>query len=130
VVALGLLSLAVVPVLAAAFAVFAVIGWGNGLVIVHERLLMQRTVADALMGRAYAAADTLGSWAFAAAFLGAGAIVSLIGTRELFALAGVGGIAVWAAAIVGLRGEWREEDAAEAVPPVPAERPAVSRPTP
>jgi MFS family permease len=131
--ALGLLSLAVVPALAVAFAAFAVVGWGNGLVIVHERLLMQRTVPDALMARAYAAADTLGSWAFAAAFLGAGTIVSLVGTRELFVVAGLGGIAVWAAASVGLRGVWHDESQPPRGEPAAAlasERPAVSRPMP
>jgi MFS family permease len=131
--ALGLLSLAVVPVLAAAFPAFAVIGWGNGLVIVHERLLMQRTVPDRLMARAYAAADTLGSWALAAAFLGAGTIVSLVGTRELFVIAGVGGLVVWITASAGLRGAWVDEPEppeGESAASLAAERPAVSRPMP
>ena len=128
--ALGLLALAVVPSLAVAFPVFAVIGWGNGLVIVHERLLMQRIVPDALMARAYAAADTVGSWAFAAAFLGAGVIVSLVGTRELFVVAGVGGLVVWLAAGAALRGVWRDELGGWMAESEPPEATAVSRQMP
>jgi hypothetical protein len=35
--------------------------------------------------------------------------VSLVGTRELFVVAGLGGLAVWIAASAGLRGEWVDE---------------------
>jgi len=99
-------------------------------VLVHERLLMQRTVPDALMARAYAAADTVGSWAFAAAFLGAGAIVSLVGTRELFAVAGAGGIVVWLVASAALRGVWRDELGGWVAESEPREAAAVSRQMP
>ena len=122
---IGLLSLAVVPSMGVAFAAFVVVGYGNGLALVHERLLIQASVPDALMGRVFAAADTLGSWAFAAAFLSAGTLVSLAGTRELFAIAGAGGLAVWLAAALALRGTWAagEPDARDPAPRGP-EHPA------
>jgi MFS family permease len=123
----GLLSLAVVPGLGLAFASFVVVGYGNGLALVHERLLIQASVPDALMGRAFAAADTLGSWAFAVAFLSAGALVSLVGTRELFVIAGAGGLLVWMAAAIALRGTWA---GGEVPGRVPAAKAAIPRHAP
>jgi MFS family permease len=113
----GLLSLSVVPGLGLAFLSFVVVGYGNGLALVHERLLIQASVPDALMARAFAAADTLGSWAFAAAFLSAGALVSLAGTRELFVIAGAGGLAIWVVASIALRGMWAAGEAPGRVSP-------------
>ncbi len=107
---LGLLAAAVAPVWPLAVASFAITGAGNGLVLVHERLLLQRTVDEGLMGRVFAASDALGSWAFAAAFLSAGALVALLGTRPLFLLAGVGTLLVWAVSVRALRHVWEGPD--------------------
>jgi len=112
---LGLLAAALAPAWPLAVASFAITGAGNGLVLVHERLLLQRTVDEALMGRVFGVSDALGSWAFGAAFLSAGALVALLGTRALFLLAGVGTLLVWAASVWALRHVW-EEPGQAAVP--------------
>ncbi len=115
----GLLAAALAPVWPLAVASFAVTGAGNGLVLVHERLLLQRTVDEPLMARVFAASDALGSWAFAIAFLSAGALVTLLGTRALFLLAGVGTLLVWVASVRVLRHVWEGPEP----PVVPARSP-------
>jgi MFS family permease len=110
VVAAGFAAAGLAPVYATALAAFAVTGLGNGLVLVHERLILQSTVSDRLMGRVFGVQDALGSWAFAAAFVGAGALLSVLGTRSLFLVAAGGVLLVWAAAAVALRGAWEWED--------------------
>jgi MFS family permease len=108
IVGLGLVAMAVAPRFAVALPAFLVMGFGNGVVVVHERLLVQATMPDALMGRAFAVLDTTTSWAFALAFVGAGAVISLIGTRGLLGVAGAASVAVWLYATVALRGVWNE----------------------
>jgi MFS family permease len=105
-VAVALLALAVTPVYAAALLCFFGLGLGNGVVVVHERLIFHAAISDMLMGRAFSVLDTLGGWGFAAAFVGAGAIIAALGTRPMFALAGAGGVIVWAAAALTLRRVW------------------------
>lgn len=111
IVGIGLLLLSIVPIYAAALPAFFLIGLGNGLVVVHERLIFQRTVPDRLAGRAFAVLDTLASWAFAGAFILAGVLISAIGTRELLAISGAGSLLVWALAASRLRSVWRDRDA-------------------
>ena len=94
-VGVGMLTSGLAPSFAIALLTFAVAGVGNGLVMVHERLLLQRTVPDALLGRVFGVGDTLGSWAFCASFVAGGAVASLFGTRELFLVAGGGVLLVW-----------------------------------
>ncbi|MEA2374108.1 MAG: hypothetical protein QOD53_571 [Thermoleophilaceae bacterium] len=103
---LGLVLSGVAPLFGAALVAFAVTGFGNGLVLVNERLIFQQVVPDRLMGRLFALADTAGSWAFAIAFVAAGALLAVAGTRTLFLVAGAGGIAIWAASSYGLRSLW------------------------
>jgi MFS family permease len=103
---LGLVLCSVVPLFGAALAAFAVTGFGNGLMLVHERLIFQRVVPDRLMARLFSLADTAGSWAFALAFVAAGALLSVAGTRALFLIAGAGGIAIWAGSAYGMRSLW------------------------
>lgn len=92
----GMLGAGFAPTFAVALLTFAVAGLGNGLVMVHERLLLQRTVPDALLGRVFGVGETLGAWAFGASFVGGGAVASLLGTRQLFLIAGAGVLCVWA----------------------------------
>jgi MFS family permease len=114
IVALGLVLLSVAPVFAAALPAFFVIGLGNGLVVVHERLLFQHGVPGQLQGRAFAALDALGSWAFAIAFVAAGGLISAIGIRPLLGVAGAGTLAVWAVASAALRNVWTAREEAPA----------------
>jgi MFS family permease len=113
VVGLGFLATGLAPVYGVALVTFWLGGLGNGLVVVHERLLLQRVVGDSIMARVFAVKNTLTSWAFAAAFLLAGGIASAVGPRPLFVLAGGGAIAVWAVAATALRRTWTVERPAE-----------------
>ncbi|HYP47169.1 MAG TPA: MFS transporter, partial [Thermoleophilaceae bacterium] len=84
----GFVASGLAPSAAFALAAFLVGGLGNGLLLVHERLLIQALVPDELSGRVFGIKDSLTAWAFALAFLlGAGALAAL-GTREALVLAG------------------------------------------
>jgi putative MFS transporter len=102
----ALLGLAAAPNYVTAFIAFFALGLGNGIVNVHERLIFHVAVPPRLMGRAFAVLDTLGGWGFAAAFISAGALISWLGTRGMFAIAGVGALIVWVAALLSLRRVW------------------------
>jgi MFS family permease len=121
-VALGMAAMAALPWFAAALVAFAVFGLGNGLQVVHERLIFQLSIPQRLMGRAFALLDALGAWAFALAYLIAGATVSLFGTRGAIALAAAGALAITLYAMIALR---RSPD--PALPPEPAEPAGVAQ---
>jgi MFS family permease len=87
---LGSLATAISPSLVLALSPFALAGFGNGLVVVHERLLIQSRVPDELFGRAFALSDTLVSWALVTAFLAAGALGSVTSPRGLVAITAAG----------------------------------------
>jgi MFS family permease len=78
-------------------------GYGAGLLLVHERLLIQRLVPDELGGRIFGMRDSLTAWAWAIAFVAAPALLSWLGTRATVVLAGCGAFAVWLVAVVVLR---------------------------
>ncbi|MEA2423466.1 MAG: hypothetical protein QOF55_2565, partial [Thermoleophilaceae bacterium] len=80
-VALGLIAMNVLPWYAAVLVAFVVFGIGNGLLVVHERLMFQLAIPQRLMGRAFALLDALGAWGFVTAYLVAGATVSALGPR-------------------------------------------------
>lgn len=105
----ALLGLSMVSRFAVACPLTLLVGVGNGLVLVYGRVLLQRVVPDGLLGRVFGIKDAVTSAAFGVAFLAAGALVSLIGTREVLALAGVGALVVWVAAGLLLRGRWPAE---------------------
>lgn len=102
---LGFLLSGLAPGLGVALATFTLAGFGNGLMLVHERVLVQETVPDELMGRAFGIKDALASWAFGGAFLAAGALLTVLSPPMLIAGAGAGVIAVSAVCAVALRAE-------------------------
>jgi MFS family permease len=102
-VALGMIAMAVFPVYGAVLVAFAVFGIGNGLQVVHERLIFQLAIPQRLMGRAFALLDSLGAWAFAIAYLVAGLTVSLLGPRGAIAVAAGGVVATTAYAAYALK---------------------------
>lgn len=106
VVAAGFLAAAVAPSFAAALVAFAIAGIGNGLVLVHERLLIQSAVPDGLMARVFGVKDALTAWAFGLAFVAGAPLLSILGTRETLLLAGAGGVAVWAVSLAALAHIW------------------------
>jgi MFS family permease len=102
---LGFLLSGLAPGLAIALVGFTLAGFGNGLLLVHERLIVQEDVPDALMGRAFGVKDALASWAFGVAFVAAGYLLTLVSPRELVVVAGTGGLLVCACSALAL---WRE----------------------
>ena len=104
--AAGFLAAAGAPGIVLACAGFALAGLGNGLTLVHERLLMQLTVQDDLLGRVFGVRDTLDAWAWTLAFVGAGLMFAALDTRIVLAVAGAGVAAVTIASAWALRGAW------------------------
>jgi MFS family permease len=92
---------ALAPNLGLALVAFTLIGLGENLLVGPEMRLVQELMAECLLGRVFGFKDVLENIAFVAAFLGAGALLSLAGVRVVFvgaglltlALAGVGALA-------------------------------------
>jgi MFS family permease len=91
----GFIATGVAPGFAVALGAFAVAGFGNGMVIVFERQLIQATVPDRLAGRVFGVRDALSAWGFGLAFVVAGALITLIGVRELLVASGLGALLSW-----------------------------------
>jgi MFS family permease len=108
---LALLALSVTPEFLLACPIVLLVGVGNGLVLVYGRVLIQRVVPPNVLGRVFGIKDAVTSAAFGVAFLSAGALITLLGTRTLLAVAGAGALLVWAAAAVLLRRSWAAETA-------------------
>jgi hypothetical protein len=102
----GFIACGVAPGFAVAVPAFLLAGIGNGLILVYERLLIQTTVDDSVMARAFGVRDGLSAWVFAAAFLAAGGLIDALGVRAVLVLAGVGGLVVWALSSIALRHAW------------------------
>lgn len=94
-IAASLIGLTAVPVYVAAIPVFVLAGLGNGVLLVHERLIFQAAVPNRLLGRAFAVLDAMGSWAFGIAYVLGGALISTIGVRATIGVAGAGALGVW-----------------------------------
>jgi MFS family permease len=102
---LGFLLSGLAPGLATALVTFTLAGFGNGLLLVHERVIVQETVPDDVLGRAFGIKDALASWAFGTAFLAAGALLTVLSPQALIAASGAGVIAVAVVCALFLRGE-------------------------
>ena len=85
--AAGLALVGVTPSLALALAGAAVAGCGDGISVVAEEGLLQRSVPDAVRGRVAATYEGLLSAASLVALAGAGAIVSATGPRTAYLVA-------------------------------------------
>jgi MFS family permease len=94
---------------------FAVAGFGNGLVLMYERLLIYGVFGDTLVGRVFGIRDALTAWAFGIAFLVSGALLAALGPGELILIAGGVGVVAWSVSALALRSEWAEPDAGELV---------------
>ncbi len=94
----GLLGTAGAPTFASALLPLAAVGFGNGMMIVYQRLIIQSTVPSELHGRAFGAQVSLDGFAFGASFLAGGAILSIASPRALFLIGGAGAALVWLAA--------------------------------
>jgi len=116
--AVSLLGIGLAYVFATAVIAFLGAGFGNGVMLVHERLLLQTTVPDQMLGRVFGTKDALTAWAFALAFLIAPVLIQLLGTRTLLLAAGGAALLVWVVPAVALRGVWQRP--APVAPPAPA----------
>jgi MFS family permease len=108
VMALGIALFGISPFYGLALLGLGLTGVGNGLLLTHERLIFQKVVPDKLLGRAFALADTAGSWAFAIAFASAGALLAELGTGTLLLGAAAGSALIWIWASLALRSTWTE----------------------
>lgn len=90
VLAAGLASIAAAPGIWIALPMFAVAGLGNGLAVASARLILQQTVEPERLGGIYGIKDAYDAAAVAAALLGAGLLVALVGARITFAIAALG----------------------------------------
>jgi MFS family permease len=101
----GFLLTGLAPSFVLALLTFTIAGAGNGMLLVHERVIVQATVSDALMGRTFGVKDALASWAFGMAFFAAGGLLTAIDSRELIIGVGVGGLVVAAVVAAALHRE-------------------------
>ena len=106
--AAGFLTSGLAPTVASAVVTFLAAGYGNGLLLVYERLLMQTIVPDQLAGRVFGIRDSLTAWAFAGGFLVGPPLLNALGTRTMIAAAGAAGLVVWLVSAFGLRARWRQ----------------------
>jgi MFS family permease len=107
--AVGTGGSAVAPSPAVAGLTFVAAGFGAGLLLVHERLLIQALVPDALSGRVFGIRDALTAWAWAVAFIAGPVLLNSLGTRETILIAGAGALTVWLVSVLLLarrRHEW------------------------
>lgn len=111
--AIGFVASGLSGSVAVALAAFALAGFGNGVLLVHERLLIQETVVDVLQGRVFAISDTLVNWGFGIAFLSAGAVLSVAGPRTVILAAGAGTLVVGLVMAIALRSHWPAEEEAD-----------------
>jgi len=101
--ALGFAASGLAPSVAAAICTFLAAGYGNGMLLIYERLLIQALVPDALRGRIFGIRDAITAWAFALGFLAGPLLLDSIGTRAMVTAAGACGLIVWLATAIALR---------------------------
>ena len=81
-------------------------GFGNGLALVHDRLLLAHSTPESLHGRLFALQKTCTSFAFAVSFLASGALIAGAGVQTAFLVSGIGLALVMASALPRLRAAW------------------------
>jgi MFS family permease len=87
--AVDLVLCAIMPFFPLLLVTFSLGGFGNGLALVHDRLLLAHAVPEALHGRLFALHKTCTSAAFVVAFVAAGALISLLGVQAMFLCGGM-----------------------------------------
>jgi MFS family permease len=103
-------------------AAVAGLGVGNGVALVSENIFLQQVIPDEFRGRVFGIKNSLVSWAFAVAFVSAGALGSALGARALYGVAAAGCLLAWASARARLlsgenRRRWPIPHASTATPP-------------
>ena len=101
--AAGFAASGVAPSVAAAVITFLAAGYGNGMLLIYERLLIQALVPDGLRGRIFGIRDAITAWAFALGFLAGPLLIEAVGTRAMVTAAGTFGLIVWLSTAIALR---------------------------
>ena len=104
--AADLVLCAVAPYFALLLATFALGGFGNGLALVHDRLLLSHAVPEALHGRLFALHKAFTSAAFGLSFILAGILISSFGVQAMFLAAGLSLIVIIVVVRPHLRQQW------------------------
>jgi MFS family permease len=104
--AFDLLACAATPAFWILLPIFVVGGFGNGFALVHDRLLLSHATPESLHGRLFALQKTCTSFAFAASFMGAGALIAVGGVQTAFLSAGLCLLVVVATVVPRLRAAW------------------------
>jgi MFS family permease len=120
--AADLILCAVAPYFWLILVTFALGGFGNGLALVHDRLLLSHAVPAALHGRLFALHKTCTSGAFVVA----GALISTLGVQAMFLCAGLLLIVIILIVRPHLKALWPEPAGEPAVPPLPLPRPGTT----
>jgi MFS family permease len=89
---------------------FVLAGFGNGVMLVNERLMLQELVPDHLAARVFGIRDALTAWAYAIAFTGAGLMASVSGARPVMITSGAGVLLVWFITTARMRREVADAD--------------------
>jgi hypothetical protein len=111
--AAGLVAASASPVFAGVAVGVALGGLGNGMVIVFQRLILQRSVNEDLLGRIFGVQVALDGAAFTTSYLIAAGLLQVMGPRGLFIIAGAGATVVALLSARVLRGAWRGGDEAD-----------------
>jgi MFS family permease len=106
--AAGLAGASASPAFAGVVAGVGLGGLGNGMVIVFQRLILQASVRDDLLGRVFGVQVALDGVAFTSSYLAAAALLTVFGPRAMFVVAGIGALLVAGATGYVLRGTWLE----------------------
>ena len=104
--AADLVLCALAPYFALLLATFALGGFGNGLALVHDRLLLSHAVPEALHGRLFGLHKAFTSAAFALSFVVAGVLISTFGVQAMFLTAGLSLIVIIVVVRPHLRQLW------------------------
>jgi MFS family permease len=102
----GLAAASASPKFAGVAAGIALGGVGNGMVIVFQRLIIQSTVSEDLLGRVFGAQVALDGVAFTVSYLVAAALLTALSPRVLFVISGSGACAVALVTFWMLRATW------------------------
>ena len=81
-------------------------GFGNGLALVHDRMLLSHAAPESLHGRVFGLQKTCVSFAFALSFLASGALIAAVGVQDAFLVSGCLLTVVTLLAVPRLRRAW------------------------
>jgi MFS family permease len=125
--AADLILCAVAPFFWLILITFALGGFGNGLALVHDRLLLAHSVPEALHGRLFALHKTCTSGAFVLAFVAAGVLITTLGVQAMFLCAGLLLVVIILIVRPHLRALWPEPALEEpSAPPRPLPLPGTT----